>query len=88
MVFETDFGDIEVGEREMLLIPKGVTYRIVMKSTDSLRIIYESEPEMMLVPVETIDDYYNTASRRWRSQNSRARNCRTERSRKVSLKCG
>ncbi|HVO94043.1 MAG TPA: homogentisate 1,2-dioxygenase, partial [Terriglobales bacterium] len=59
MVFETDFGAIEVGERELLVIPKGVTYRILMKSKESLRIIYESEPEMMLVPLETIDDYYN-----------------------------
>jgi homogentisate 1,2-dioxygenase len=60
MLFETDFGNIEVGERELLLIPKGVTYRVLMKSKESLRIIYESESEMMLVPVETIDEYYNT----------------------------
>jgi homogentisate 1,2-dioxygenase len=59
MVFETDFGDIEVSEREILVMPKGVTYRILMKSADSLRIIYESQPEMVLVPVEAIDEYYN-----------------------------
>ena len=30
-----------------------------MKSKESLRIIYESEPEMLLVPVESIEEYYN-----------------------------
>ena len=60
MIFETDFGNIEVGEREMIVIPKGVTYRVLMQSKESLRIIYESEPEMFLVPVEAIDEYYGT----------------------------
>jgi homogentisate 1,2-dioxygenase len=60
MIYETDFGNIEVGERELLLIPKGVTYRVLMLSSESLRIVYESEPEMMLVPVESIDEYYGT----------------------------
>lgn len=46
MTYETDFGNIEVGEREFLLIPKGVTYRVLMKSQESLRIIYESGPEV------------------------------------------
>jgi homogentisate 1,2-dioxygenase len=60
MTYETDFGEIEVSERELLVIPKGVTYRVLMRSKESLRIIYESEPEMLLVPVESIEEYYNT----------------------------
>jgi hypothetical protein len=59
MTYETDFGNIEVGEREMLLIPKGVTYRVLMRKPDeSLRIIYESGPEVFLVPAEMIETYY------------------------------
>ncbi len=60
MIYETDFGNIEIAERELLVIPKGVTYRVLMRSKESLRIIYESEPEMLLVPAESIEEYYNT----------------------------
>jgi len=88
MIFKTDFGDIEVSEREMLLIPKGVTYRVLMKSKESLRIIYESEPEMMLVPVEPSTSTTIWEDRRWKSRNSCDRNCRTAPSRKANLKCG
>src|SRR5918999_1896260 len=59
MTYETDFGNIEVSEREMLLIPKGVTYRALLKDPqETLRVIYESGPEIFLVPVEMIDNYY------------------------------
>jgi len=59
MVYETDFGEIGVGEREFLLIPKGVTYRVIFKRPqDSLRVIYESAPEIFMVPVEMVDHLY------------------------------
>jgi len=59
MTYETDFGEVEVGEREFLVIPKGVTYRVVFKrATESLRIIYESGPEVFVVPKEMVDHIY------------------------------
>ncbi len=59
MTYETDCGIITVGEREFLLIPKGVTYRVVLRGTqDTLRLIYESGPEMFLVPTEMVDHLY------------------------------
>lgn len=59
MSFETDFGNITVGENEFLLIPKGVTYRASVEgSRETLRIIYESGPEIFLVPTEMVDHIY------------------------------
>lgn len=59
MTYETDFGNIEAQERDFVLIPKGVTYRTVMKERqDTLRLIYESEPELFLMPAELIEHAY------------------------------
>jgi homogentisate 1,2-dioxygenase len=59
MTYETDFGNLEVKEQDFVLIPKGVTYRVVFSGAqDTLRIIYESGPEIFLVPKEAIDEYY------------------------------
>ena len=37
MVYETDFGVIDLGERELLVIPKGVTYRCLLYTSPSPR---------------------------------------------------
>ena len=59
MTYETDFGNITVGEREFLLIPKGVTYRVLFqRPQDTLRVIYESGPEIYVVPTEMVDHLY------------------------------
>ena len=59
MTYETDFGSIEVQDGDFLLIPKGVTYRVLMSEPqDTLQLIYESEPEIFLVPTEMIDHAY------------------------------
>jgi homogentisate 1,2-dioxygenase len=59
MVYETDFGNIEVGERDFLVIPKGVTYRAsVNQPQETLRIVYESEPEIFVVPAEMVEHIY------------------------------
>jgi len=59
MTYETDFGTITVREREILLIPKGVTYRTLLRdSQETLRIIYESGPEVFVVPTEMVDHIY------------------------------
>ena len=59
MIYETDFGNITVGEREFLLIPKGITYRALLSgSQETLRIIYESGPEIFVVPTEMVDHIY------------------------------
>ena len=59
MTYETDFGNITVGERQFLLIPKGVTYRVLFQSPqDTLRVIYESGPEIYVVPTEMVDHLY------------------------------
>ena len=58
--YETDFGWIDVSDREFLLIPKGVTYRaLVREPQDSLRMILESGPEIFLIPTEMVDDVYH-----------------------------
>ncbi|MPZ13039.1 MAG: hypothetical protein GEU73_01200 [Chloroflexi bacterium] len=57
--YETDFGSIDVNEREFLVIPKGVTHRASVRGApDTLRMIYESRPEVFLVPVEMVDHVY------------------------------
>lgn len=59
ITYETDFGNINVGEGDLLLIPKGVTYRVILKKPqDSLRVIYESGPELFLIPTEMVDHIY------------------------------
>lgn len=59
MAYETDFGTIEVAERDLLVIPKGVTYRVVLQEpSETFRMIYESGPEMFLVPTEMVDHVY------------------------------
>ena len=59
MTYETDFGVIEVQERDFLLIPKGITYRVFMdQPQDTLRLVYESEPEIFLMPAEMIEHAY------------------------------
>lgn len=59
MLYETDFGNIEVGERDFLLIPKGVTYRVLIeRPQETLRVIFESEPEIFLVPAEMVEHIY------------------------------
>jgi len=59
MIYETDFGDIAVGEREFLLLPKGVTYRVLVpRPQDTVRVIFESGPEIFVVPAEMIDHLY------------------------------
>jgi homogentisate 1,2-dioxygenase len=60
MIYETDFGVIEVHDRDFLLIPKGVTYRVVLpEPQETLRVIYESVPEIFLVPTEMVDHVYH-----------------------------
>lgn len=59
MTYETDFGDIEVRARDLLLIPKGITYRVLLQTPqDTRRVIYESEPEIFPMPAELIDHAY------------------------------
>jgi homogentisate 1,2-dioxygenase len=59
MVYESDFGNIRVKEREFLLIPKGVTYRVLLeRPQDTLRVIYESEPEIFVVPAAMVEHIY------------------------------
>ena len=56
MTYETDFGALEVQERDFIRIPKGITYRVLLKEPqDTLRMIYESEPEIFVVPAEMMD---------------------------------
>jgi homogentisate 1,2-dioxygenase len=58
--YETDFGDVELSERDFLLIPKGVTYRVVLDDPqDTLRLIYESGPEIFLIPAEMVEHIYH-----------------------------
>jgi len=60
MTYETDFGTIEVHDRDFLLIPKGVTYRVLMpRPQDTLRAIYESGPEIFFVPTAMVDHVYH-----------------------------
>jgi len=57
--YETDFGNLTVGAREFILIPKGVTYRASMDGPqDTLRIIFESGPEIFVVPLEMVEPIY------------------------------
>ena len=59
MTYETDFGTVEVKERDFLVIPKGITYRVLVDGPqDTLRMIYESRPEIFLVPTEMVDHVY------------------------------
>ena len=59
VVYETDFGNLNVGERELVLIPKGVTYRALVEgSQETLRIIFESRPEIFVVPLEMVEHIY------------------------------
>ncbi len=59
MKYETDFGNITVGESEFLVIPKGTTYRVLLnKPQETLRVIYESAPEIFVVPAEMVDHIY------------------------------
>ncbi len=59
MTYETDFGNIKVKERDFLLIPKGITYRVLLeRPQDTLRVIYESGPEIFLVPAEMVEHIY------------------------------
>jgi homogentisate 1,2-dioxygenase len=59
MTYETDLGSLSVGARDFLLIPKGITYRVVMESPqDTLRLIYESAPEIFLAPTSMVDHIY------------------------------
>lgn len=58
--YETDFGNLSVGPRDLLVIPKGVTYRATLdRPHDTLRLIFESRPEMFLVPTEMVDHVYH-----------------------------
>ncbi|HEY3117435.1 MAG TPA: hypothetical protein VGK54_11900 [Chloroflexota bacterium] len=58
--YETDFGTIEAGERDLLLIPKGVAYRASVGAPgDTLRLIVESKPEIFVVPTEMVDHIYH-----------------------------
>jgi homogentisate 1,2-dioxygenase len=60
MTYETDFGAIDVRDRDFLLIPKGVTYRVLLpRPQDTLRAIFESRPEIFLVPTEMVEDIYH-----------------------------
>ncbi|NIO07832.1 MAG: hypothetical protein GTO40_07420, partial [Deltaproteobacteria bacterium] len=60
MTYETDCGMITVGERECLLIPKGVTYRVLLNGLqDTIRLIYESGPEISLVTTDMVDHLYD-----------------------------
>ncbi len=60
MRYETDFGDIELNERDFLLIPKGITYRVVLdRPQDTLRAIYESGPEIFFIPAEMVEHLYH-----------------------------
>jgi homogentisate 1,2-dioxygenase len=60
MTYETDFGNIEVHDRDVLIIPKGVTYRVLMpRPQTTLRAIYESGPEIFLVPVDMVEHVYH-----------------------------
>jgi homogentisate 1,2-dioxygenase len=57
--YETDFGTIDASDRDFVLIPKGVTYRVlVQEPQDSLRMIFESVPEVFLVPTEMVEHIY------------------------------
>lgn len=59
MIYETDFGNVKARERDFLLIPKGVTYRVLFdRPQESLRVIYESVPEIFVVPTEMVDHIY------------------------------
>ena len=59
MIYETDFGNISVSDGDFVLIPKGVTYRTVMRgSQDPIQVIYESKPEIFLVPMEMVEHLY------------------------------
>lgn len=60
MTYETDFGAIDVHDRDFLLIPKGVTYRVLMpRPQDTLRAIYESGPEVFFVPADMVEHVYH-----------------------------
>jgi len=60
MTYETDFGNIEVGPRDLIIIPKGVTYRTTLeRPQDTLRLIFESRPEIFLVPTDMVDHVYH-----------------------------
>jgi homogentisate 1,2-dioxygenase len=60
MTYETDFGVIDVGERDLLVIPKGVTYRVLLEGPrETRRMIYESRPEIFLVPAEMVEHVYH-----------------------------
>ncbi len=59
MRYETDFGDITVGEGDFLVIPKGITYRVLLDGRQEiLRVIYESVPEIFVVPAEMVEHIY------------------------------
>lgn len=59
MTYETDFGTIDVQERDLLVIPKGVTYRVQLpRPGATTRMIYESGPEVFLIPTEMVDHVY------------------------------
>jgi homogentisate 1,2-dioxygenase len=59
LTYETDLGDVDAHDRDVLVIPKGVTYRVVMREPqETLRLIFESGPEMFLVPTEMVDHVY------------------------------
>jgi len=59
LTYETDFGNITVGETEFLVIPKGTTYRVLLnRPQETLRVIYESVPEIFVVPAEMVDHIY------------------------------
>jgi hypothetical protein len=77
MTYETDFGVIDVHERDFLLLPKGVTYRVEMhRPQETLRVIYESAPEIFLVPVEMVDHGATRGDRPSTRGGSNGRSCR------------
>lgn len=60
MSYETDFGTLEVGPRDVVVIPKGVTYRVLLAHPhDTHRLILESRPEVFLVPTEMVEHVYH-----------------------------
>ncbi|MBM2810807.1 MAG: Homogentisate 1,2-dioxygenase [Chloroflexi bacterium] len=59
MVYDTDFGRLEASDGDLIVIPKGITYRVSMAAqSETLRYIYESAPEVFLIPAEMIDHVY------------------------------
>ena len=59
ITYETDCGIITLREDEFLLIPKGMTYRVLLRNPqETMRLIYESGPEIFVVPVEMVDHLY------------------------------